>query len=335
MRFLDLPSVEQAAILQTVAGEIGRSAQVLEKDVWLCEVLNALFALNYPKRMAFKGGTSLSKVYKVIQRFSEDIDVSIDYRDMGIEPDPLATETTKSQARRVSDQLRDALAVEITTVIGPALKSELANRHADKPIDIAFNGADENISVSYPSAVGRTSGYLRDNILLEFGGRNLTEPSEEHEIVADAAERIPDLEFPRAKVTVLSAHRTYWEKVTLIHEKIGRGKIQSDASRLSRHWYDLAQLASSAAGIAALGDRQLLADVVKLKTTFFNAPTANYEGCLIGQLRLVPDGVDLNALGDDYLEMQRAGMFDGEPPKFDKIVDALRTLEAKINATAR
>lgn len=331
-RFLALPSAERAAILQAVAAKTGRSAQVLEKDVWVCEVLAALFGLGYPKRMAFKGGTSLSKVYKVIRRFSEDIDVSIDYRDMGIEPDPLTTDTTKSQIRRVAARLKDALAVEIRSVIGPALASVLAGRHAD--VRIKYDSDAETIEVLYPSALNSASGYLLEHVLLEFGGRNLTDPNQEHEITPDVAGAVPGLELPKATVTVLSAQRTYWEKVTLIHEKISRGKIQSDPSRLSRHWYDLSQLASCEAGVVALNDGQLLADVVKLKTTFFNAADANYEGCLAGQLRLVPDGSDLVALADDYAAMQAAGMFDSEPPTFDAVIEALRTLEARINGMA-
>lgn len=172
---------------------------------------------------------------------------------------------------------------------------------------------------------------MGNSVLIEFGGRNITEPNEEHEVRPDIAEHVASLEFPRSMVSVLSPARTFWEKATLMHVECQRDEFRVSASRLSRHWYDLAMLADLVYGQAAVTDRALLADVVKHKKVFYNASYANYEACLVGHLRLIPEDAALAALCDDFQRMIGAGMFIGEPPVFDVIVDRLRALESLIN----
>jgi hypothetical protein len=170
-----------------------------------------------------------------------------------------------------------------------------------------------------------------NSVLIEFGGRNITEPNEDHEVRPDIAEHVAELEFPRSTVSVLSPARTFWEKATLMHVECQHDEFRTGAERLSRHWYDLAMLADLVHGKAAVADRALLANVVKHKMVFYNASYANYDACLTGQLRLIPEDAALAALRDDFLRMIAAGMFIGEPPSFDAIVDRLRALEAAIN----
>lgn len=175
---------------------------------------------------------------------------------------------------------------------------------------------------------------MGNSVLIEFGGRNITEPNEEHEVRPDIADRIPELEFPCSTVSVLSPARTFWEKATLMHVECQRDAFRVSAERLSRHWYDLAMLADQPHGLAAADDRALLADVVKHKKVFFNASYANYDACLAGQLRLIPEDAALTALRDDFQRMIGAGMFIGEPPAFDAIVDRLRVLETAMNRSS-
>lgn len=172
---------------------------------------------------------------------------------------------------------------------------------------------------------------MGNSVLIEFGGSNITEPNEEHEVRPDIAEHVAELDFPRSTVSVLSPARTFWEKATLMHVECQRDEFRTGAERLSRHWYDLAMLADLEHGQAAVADRSLLADVVKHKKVFYNASYANYDACLAGQLRLIPEDAALAALRDDFQRMIRAGMFIGEPPAFDAIVDRLRALETTIN----
>ena len=152
---------------------------------------------------------------------------------------------------------------------------------------------------------------------MEFGGRNVIDPNEQHDIVPDVAELTPELDYPSASVTVLSPARTFWEKATLVHVECHRRRLAARPDRLSRHWFDLAFLGRHEVGRAALSDRALLKDVVRHKAVFFNASYANYDQCLDGRLRLVPDHDQLPGLRSDYDAMRAARVVGSEAPEFD------------------
>ena len=165
----------------------------------------------------------------------------------------------------------------------------------------------------------------------KFGGRNVVDPNERHGIAPEIAALTPDLDWSAASVTVLSPARTFWEKATLIHVECHRGRLAASPERLSRHWFDLACLASHDAGRTAIADRALLEDVVRHKTVFFNAGYAHYDRCLDGRFRLVPDDDALAGLGSDYDAMRRAGIVGAQSPVFEDLIERLRALEAEIN----
>ncbi len=173
--------------------------------------------------------------------------------------------------------------------------------------------------------------YLQSNVLIEFGGRNSTEPNEKHKINTLLAQILPELEFPSAQVKVLSPLRTFWEKATLIHVECHRNRLSNSPDRLSRHWYDLALLAENVIGQQALANRKLLEDVVRHKAAFFYASYTHYNKCLTNQFQLIPRDEELEKLHDDYISMVNAGMFSSEAPKFSAIIDTLRKLEQEIN----
>lgn len=184
--------------------------------------------------------------------------------------------------------------------------------------------------IYYPSVFGDG-----ETVLVEFGGRNTTEPNEQFSLRPYLAQEIKELEFPSAKVRVLSPLRTFWEKATLIHVECNRAEPRINADRLSRHWSDLAVLADHDIGKRSLSDRAMLADVVKHKKVFFYTGQANYDACLTGELRLAPEGALLDALSTDFEQMIRNGMFDVEPAGFDQIVLRLKALEREINGRDR
>ncbi|MNQ98100.1 hypothetical protein D3C85_1137740 [compost metagenome] len=209
-----------------LAPVLGRRAEILEKDIWLCQVLGVLFSLPCRKPMAFKGGTSLSKVYQAVERFSEDIDVTVDYRSLVDDVPELAT-LGSNQRRRLSDQLKAALAQHVTGELVPALCESLAQALPGREIAIEVSEEAEKLWLYYPSAVDNTDAYLRPSVLIEFGGRNATLPQDRLTIVPDVATHVPELAFPSAEVVVLSPMRTFWEKATLIHvECIARRSVQ-------------------------------------------------------------------------------------------------------------
>ncbi len=332
--FLHLPLEERSQIYRTLGPEMGYAPEVLEKDVWVCWVLKTLFEMPDRPPMAFKGGTSLSKVFGAIQRFSEDVDVTLDFRGLEVEVDPFAPGVSRSQLGKLGEALKSKVRDHVRDVVRPGFEAALLAEFGKGAAAVTIDGTDEDaLRVQYPSVFG-TSTYLRESVLVEFGGRNTTQPNEEHDVRPDIADRLPELVFPCARVTVLSPLRTFWEKATLIHVECQRPEVRSSAERLSRHWYDLARLADMPFGRDALERRDLLAEVVQVKKVFYHSGFARYDDCLGGRLRLIPSEPSQEILRKDFAAMLDAGMFSATPPTFEMLLDRLRDLEAVINRCA-
>ena len=329
--FLSLDARERADILRTIAARSGRAAIILEKDIWVCWVLQALFSMPDPHPMAFKGGTSLSKVYRIIDRFSEDVDVTLDYRAFNDGFDPFADGASRNQIRLFSERLKARVASYVRDDVAPSLGAAAGRLAAAGRHEIHVGEDGETIRFAYPSAVEEPSYYVRSEVRLEFGGRNVIDPNEQHAIVPDMAALAPDLDYPAAAVTVLSPARTFWEKATLIHVECHRRRLADRPERLSRHWFDLTCLAAHDIGRAALSDRELLEDVVRHKKVFFHAGYANYDQCLDGRLRLVPDDDQLPGLKADYDAMRAATIVGDDAPGFGTLIEEIRNLEANAN----
>lgn len=331
--FLHLSAPERAEIIRACSSRLGQAPRVLEKDFWVCWTLRQLFLMPRRKPMAFKGGTSLSKVYQAIDRFSEDIDITIDFRGFETGIDPFAPGISRSQRDRLSKQLKNMLRQYSRDSVVPYCTQRIAQELSTAyRVEVSEDG--EKLRFHYPSVLDGTDVYLGDSVLIEFGGRNITEPNEEHKIAPEIAALVPELDFPVADVTVLAPARTFWEKATLIHVECQRQDWRSGADRLSRHWYDLTMLAGHAIGSQALANRELLADVVRHKKVFFNSAESNYDLCLSGKLCLVPKGDLLQELKRDYNAMIAAGMFYRDYPKFDDMIQRLGLLESAINTVA-
>jgi hypothetical protein len=324
--FLKLSKDERQAILSEGGARMGRLPNVLEKDVWVCWVLDRLFRMPGALQMAFKGGTSLSKVYGAIARFSEDIDVTIDYRAL-TDIDPFGLSNNKKA--QLCKELQERVAKHIASVVYPYFKTELDQEFGKgtAPLEIQGDVANQLV-IRYPSALDGGGGYVVDAVRIEFGGRNITDPQSRRNIIADLANVFPDLELPKAEAAVLHLERTLWEKATLIHVECSR-EPRENADRLCRHWYDLDRLYVLDAGQEALKHHGLLEDVVKHKAVFF--PTKFYENCLNGKLQLVPEGGLRKQLEADYGQMVGAGMFYTAPPKFDEILGRLSEMQSTIN----
>jgi hypothetical protein len=331
--YFDLPISDQTELLRSLATVMGRRAEILEKDIWLCTVLDTLFNLPCRKPMAFKGGTSLSKVYQAIDRFSEDIDVTVDYRSLVADAPDLESLNSNSQRSKLSNELKAGLITHVVEELIPALHLAIKDKVPNQKISIESSDDAEKLWLFYPSAVENTDTYLRPSILIEFGGRNSTLPHNLLSITPDIAAHVPELAFPIAEVSVLSAARTFWEKVTLIHVDCHRTNLRPGAERLSRHWYDLARLADQNIGKQAVEDKDLLSDVLLIKETFYRSRYSHYDRCISGELRLIPEPPLLEALHEDYEAMHSAQMFYGELLSFEEILVRLKELEREINSS--
>ncbi len=310
-RFVDLPGDDQAEILNTLSSEFGRAPDVLEKDIRLCQVLTALFGMPDIPSMAFRGGTSLSKVYNAIERFSEDIDVTINHEELLPETQSIG---------ELSNKKREALLAELHGFVVELLREKVLPALDALLCDdgkCEFDREDDmTIVFSYDSCLkAAPAPYIKRNIRLEFGGRNATEPGEMKLVRPYIADRLPNLLFPEATVRVIRATRTFWDKATLTHVAVRKGKLPSKKG-MARHWYDLYCLCDHEIGKAALrSDFYLLREVVELKKLFFRDSPAKYDDCLNGRLTLIPSGELRRELEADNL--LRRTVYPVVPPKVE------------------
>lgn len=324
--FLNFPKELKRNILEGAESTLGIKPYLLEKDIWICWVLRELFQLS--KKMAFKGGTSLSKCYGLLDRFSEDVDVTIDYREFM--PDIDFAGESKNALKNKREKLKEEVSRYVIASVIPFLEAAFLTQF---PNQATFNYEfkdGEKLYFYYPSVFERKSDdYVGDSVLVEFGGTNKTDPNEEY--LVKPYLNLDGLLLPTAKVLAFSSERTFWEKVTLIHVECHRGRLKEAPARLSRHWYDLAKLSKSSVKVKALKNKSLLMDVLMIKKAFFNAGYANYDKCENQQFRLVPELNEIEGLKIDYEHMIKSDMFLNEPMKFDDVVEELNGLQEKIN----
>ena len=334
---------ERIDLFQEASARKGNmSPAIVEKDFWVCWTLKRLFTVtdNFP-RFIFKGGTSLSKVFKLIGRFSEDIDLSCNRGDLGFvgEKDPsknmsgkkrerLLNELEASCVEYIADSLIPALREKFSTIIGNP-------QEVDLPWSLAIDKEDpQTILFSYPAAVPESETgilpYIQPVIRLEIGARSDQWPSGEYDIQPYAAEVFPELfEVSSCSINTLQVKRTFWEKATLLHAEFYRPPGKKIGDRLSRHYYDLACLAQSPIRGELIQDLDLLEAVVSHKNIFFRSAWASYETARVGTFRLMPPSNRIHSLKIDYRKMEE--MFFEEPPPFESILETLEKLEHEIN----
>lgn len=330
--YLALSSKEQRQILQAISlnENIKRDALLLEKDIWICWVLEFLFKMPNRLPMAFKGGTSLSKVFRVTNRFSEDVDITIDYKAFDCE-DPFAEGVSRTKVKNISQQIKTQVTNHLRNVVIPYYQRIIAEQFKENPPIVELDVDGETLHLHYPSALRYKNAYVLDSVRLEFGGRNLVTPSNSHTITTDVAEHMKELLFPCAQVVVLSPEKTYWEKLTLMHTECNRPNFKGDANRISRHWYDIFMLSQHNIGRQAVTNRNLLIEVVKIKKIFYNSSFAKYDDCLNGRLCIVPTRDYIALLKEDFSNMIENKMFYDTQPEFNQIIGQLVFLEKEIN----
>ena len=335
-----LPAEERRAYFEQAAAQWGRlPAQLIEKDFWVCWILRRIFALpEIAAHLTFKGGTSLSKAYQIIERFSEDVDLSVERDSLGFggEQEPERGRSRKERNRRVK-ALQAACQVFVEMTLYPALHGSITSallEQADWELDLDESDPDrQSIRFRFPPGVATgLSGYFLPSVKLELGARSDHFPVEQREIQPYLADAFPALiHDPFTSVRVLAAERTFWEKATLLHAIAHQPQSKPLPRSQSRHYYDLYQLANHPVGQSALDKLQLLDRVATHKSVFFSSASAKYDEARPGSLRLVPDADRLQELRRDYSAM--APMFFGPVPGFDSLIARLTALQDAINST--
>ena len=332
-----LTAQDQRALFAAAAERLLLPAHMIEKDAWVCWTLKRLFDLPAAREhFIFKGGTSLSKVWKVIERFSEDIDISLsrDWLGYAGAQDPEAA-SGKERKRRL-DGLAEICAQKLCSEVLPALHTQFSKELGGKnwSLKIAEDDA-RTLLFFYPSVFAEAAGdYVRPVVRIEGGARSDHWPVTAQSLMPYIAEAFPAA-FPQAAFTVpvLDAERTFWEKATILHAEAHRDAAKATPERFSRHYADLAALAQHAVGKQALTRDDLRARVVTHKQVYFASAWASYETATPGSFRLIPSPQRLEFLGRDYRAMQP--MYFRTPPTWTQIVEVLTKLEAQINSPQR
>ena len=326
---------ERAQVFAETADRQALAEAIIEKDFWVCWTLKQLFSTEaFNGRLLFKGGTSLSKIFHAIHRFSEDIDLAVDYEALGFrgERDPRREDISKTRRANILDEMM----AECRRYIGGEFLVALRVRCEE----VLGEGGTWSLGVSeqnpntiefrYPPTSTKRLDYVAPQVVLELGTHAEFVPHDRFTIRSFVAEEFPNLvRDGEVEVVALLAKRTFWEKATILHAEYHRPPEKPVPDRYARHYYDLAMLAQGPIRTEALADMELLAQVVRHKETFYPSAWARYDLARPGTFRLVPPETRLAALARDYRNM--ATMIFGEPPTFDSIMATLTTLEHEIN----
>jgi hypothetical protein len=330
-QFFDLSKQDQLEALQFAAAQTGRPAHLLEKDLWVVWTLRALFSANIGQSLTFKGGTSLSKAYKVIDRFSEDIDLTYDIRELIPEfTGHSDLPSSRSEARRWSSKVRERLPGWIQQTIHPVLQSTLEQEQLDAELEVT----GEKLFLRYPAMASGT-GYIPPVVTLEFGARSTGEPHAPQHVLCDMAGAVEGVTFPEADPIVMDIARTFWEKATATHVYCAQQQIRSE--RFARHWHDLAAIAHTEYFDMIAADRQVADMVANHKSWFFqeksiDGTVVDYHAAARGHIQIVPDGAAREALEQDYAMMLDDGVMIGNARTFDDLMQECTEIQIRLNA---
>jgi hypothetical protein len=330
----------RAGLFTTTAQRLGTTPQNAEKDFWVCWTLDALFnGLPEGPRLLFKGGTSLSKGFALIKRFSEDIDVTVFRDDLG---QAHSVEELKALSGRKRNAALDAIREACETYVNGPLLTQLSAIAAEAEARTGLRQgtigiepyADDRqtLLVRYPTATP-ADGYVDKYVRIESGAKSALDPNSVLSIRPYAEEDVPDLDLNVANVTIVDAERTFWDKVVILHglrrwfER--RGQLRGGGHRISRHYYDVHTLMQSDVGQRAIAAPALGADCVLHARMFFNRPDFDLASAAPPTFVLVPERAMYDDLRRDYTAM--TAMIFGTPPAFEAVIESVAELETAIN----
>ncbi len=345
--FARRPDLKRKTYFEETAERCGVDNIIVEKDFWVCWTLKRLFTNpELAPFFTFKGGTSLSKAYGLIDRFSEDIDLTIsrstpalaDVKD--VSEQEISGKERKRRLTALKEAAQKYIKDSVFSILQDTIQKELG---ASDQWQLALDQEDpdlQTILFYYPKVFdygGFGQGqygeglygnnYIRPHIKLEFGARGDIEPHETRTITSYAAETLPTLfDSPSQDIPVLAAERTFWEKATILHALHHKSKLRD---RMSRHYYDTFMLYQKGVAENALQKPGLLENVVRNKILLFRDPNASYDTAIIGSLKLVPTIRQKEVLKADYGKMGE--MFMGDYPDFETVLAGLEQLEKTIN----
>ena len=331
MNWLKLSIQKQQELFKQLNFKTGIQAQAIEKDAWVTLVLRLIFNSEISEHLIFKGGTSLSKAYNLIQRFSEDIDLAINREYLGFEG-----ELTKGQIRKLRRKSHEFVSTEMIDI----LKNEFKNYNIDNQLfnievkNTKISDQDpEIIEIEYKSVFNKLP-YIKHKVLIEIGARSLLEPAENKEIQSIIFDNYPNSSFDDKAfiVKTISPEKTFLEKMILLHEEFTKPDDKIRYHRMSRHLYDIGEIISTEYGINALKNKNLFDEIIAHREIFTPIKTVNYSELQIDKLNIIPKDEFLKKYGDDYIEMQE-NMIYGKSLSFNDLINKIlnKTQQVTIN----
>lgn len=337
---------ERLELFLATARRLGTAVQNVEKDFWVCWVLDVLFngmGEGHP-RLLFKGGTSLSKSFGLIDRFSEDIDITVFRDDLGEPASIRDLEALSGKKRRARlDAIRIACQAFIN---GPFLKTfdevltaEMRSagiaptRYRAEPD--AGDADQQTVLLWYPVVTAGASSYIRSAVKIEAGAKSALDPHVVTTVKPYAADDVAAIDLHVTGITTVEPQRTFWDKVVILHGLRAwydrRGELRHGGQRVSRHYFDVFRLLQSPLSERAMEDRVLAADCARHARMFFNSPDFDLDHAVAGAFRLMPPP-DMEALLErDYDAM--AMMITGAVPPFADVMTAIAVLDRRLNVS--
>jgi hypothetical protein len=314
---------ERRKLFIDASDKIGMTDFIVEKDFWVSWALGKIFNdSGLSKILCFKGGTSLSKAFRLIERFSEDIDLILS-RDTVLKGTENLEQPSNSRQMKFNKIIEDRAADYIVTELKDKISVALGTTCA-----VYADTSDGHILyVKYPGLFNYT--YVNPDIKLEIGPLALWNPNERYPVHSYVEDAYPELQLKPVLIPTVKAERTFWEKITILHHEHYRPSNNPLQPRYSRHYYDVFKMGHSSVKTEALEDMNLLDEVVSFKKRFYPRGWARYGEARKGTLRLCPAEHNLTALKKDYLEM--GNMIFGVVPSWEEILRYLKQLESEIN----
>jgi len=340
--FLQMPAQRRRIVCTQTGAQLNLAEVAVEKDFWMCWTLQKLFNLpDWGEQLTFKGGTSLSKGWQLIERFSEDIDIVINRGTLGFDDNnaPELAPSRKQRNKRL-DELKSACQQCVNEVIQPMLIDRIV---------MDLTGADnwtlepdpddpdqQTLLFAYPTVYPESAAYLRRAVKIEMGARSDTDPSEAINISPYISDAFPDL-MPESLFTVRAVmpRRTFWEKAMLLHEESHRpadGKRRREY--MARHYYDLYRLIQEGVAEEAAADLELFHRITAHREVFFRYSWFDYSTLAPGRLRLLPTEAQLGDWQSDYRNMQQE-MFFGDVPGFEQVLAVVGEFQDRFNNGAK
>jgi hypothetical protein len=337
--FITMPEERRRLVCTETGAQLNLFEIAVEKDFWVCWTLRKLFELpEWGEHLTFKGGTSLSKCWNLIERFSEDVDIVIDRGVLGFGGDnaPESAPSKKQTSKRLK-ALKESCQQCISGSIYPALIESISSdlsQGLEWSLEPDPDDPDgQTLLLFYPTAFPEQAAYLRRAVKIEMGARSDTDPAESIEIRSYISDAFPELlSEPDTNVRAVMPRRTFWEKAMLLHEETFRPEASKKRRQaMARHYYDLYRLIQAGVGDESAGDLDLFDRVAAHRQVFFRHTWVDYSTLNPGQLRLVPAEDDRSDWQTDYESMQRE-MFYGDVPTFDEILAVVGDFQSRFNA---